>query len=94
MRSILELLLRIHHNLGDGKLGKLIETAAAKGLFPSEIHISEIQMLLKLGNDAVHPSPEELHKIPDIEKEVLSLLFILRTLIEQVPESIAPCPPG
>jgi hypothetical protein len=90
MRSILEIILRKHYRLGDGKLVKLIETATATGLFPDEIRLSGIQKLLKLGNDAVHPNPEELHKISDIEMEVLSLLFILRTLIERVPKSVAP----
>ena len=58
MRSILEIILRKHYQLGDGKLDNLIKTAAANGLFPNEIRLSQIQTLLKLGNDAVHPNPE------------------------------------
>jgi len=76
-----------HYQLGDGKLNKLIETAAANDLFPNEIHLKQIQILLKLGNDAVHPNPEKLHMVPDVEKEVLFLLFILRTLIERTPNN-------
>jgi hypothetical protein len=87
MRSILEIILRKHYQLGDGKLGKLVETAAASGLFPNEIRLSQIQMLLKLGNDAVHPHPEKLHKVADMEMEVFSLLFTLRTLIERTPNN-------
>jgi hypothetical protein len=87
MRSILEIILRKHYQLGEGKLSRLIETAAANGLFPSEIHLSQIQTLHRLGNDSVHPNPQELHKVFDIETEVLSLLFILRTLIERTPNN-------
>jgi hypothetical protein len=87
MRSILEIILRKHYQLGDGRLGKLIETAAANGLFPNEIRLSQIQTLLKLGNDSVHPNSEELHKVFDIEMEVLSLLSVLRTLIERTPNN-------
>jgi hypothetical protein len=87
MRSILEIILRKHYQLGDGKLNKLIETAAANDLFPNEIRREQIQILLKLGNDAVHPNPEKLHMVPDVEKEVLFLLFILRTLIERTPNN-------
>ena len=90
MRSILEIILKKHYQLGDGKLVKLIETAAAQGLFPKEVGLSEINRLHKLGNDAVHQMPEELHRVFDIEKEVLSLLFILRTLIERIPKN-EPC---
>jgi hypothetical protein len=86
-RSILEIILRKHYQLGDGKLVNLIETAAANGLFPNGIRFSQIQVLLKLGNDAVHPNPEKLHEVLDIEMEVLSLLFILRTLIERTPNN-------
>ncbi len=87
MRSILEIILRKHYQLGDGTLNKLIETAATNDLFPNEIRLKQIQLLLKLGNDAVHPNPEKLHMVPDVEKEVLFLLFILRTLIERTPNN-------
>jgi hypothetical protein len=87
MRSILEIILRKHYQLGEGKLVKLIEMAAANALFP--IHLSQIQKLLKLGNDAVHPNSEELHKVAEanVEKEILSLLLIIRTLIEEAPKT-------
>ncbi len=86
MRSILEVILRTHYHLGDGKLVKLVEAAAAKGLFPPEIGLPQIQMLLKLGSDAVHPKSEKLHKVQDVEKEVLYNLVILRILIERTPK--------
>lgn len=88
MRSILEIILRKHYQLGNGKLVELIENAAANGRFPIQIRLSEIQRLLKLGNDAVHPNPEALHKVFNIEMEVLSLLLTIRTLIEHVPKSV------
>jgi hypothetical protein len=74
--SVLQIILREHYQLVDGKLVKLTETAAANGLFPIEIDLSQIKTLLKLGNDAVHPNAEELQKIFDIEMEVLSLLLV------------------
>jgi hypothetical protein len=51
MRSILEIILREHYGLGDGRLVNLIRTAAANGLFPTEIRLLQIQWLLKLERD-------------------------------------------
>jgi hypothetical protein len=87
MRSILELLFKKHYGWDQRGLLASIKAANAKSLLPTSIHFVQLQQLLKLGNDAVHTNPEELHNIADIEREVHSLLFILRTLIEGAPKS-------
>ncbi len=87
MRVILELLLRDHYGAIGKDLFCLIENAKERGLIPSDIRFPQLHLLRTLGNDALHPSPKELQNIGDIEREVISLLMILRTLIERAPEN-------
>jgi len=89
MRAILEQLMKKHYGWNEKGLLKSIEVASARGLFPPTILFSQVQRLLKLGNDAVHLNSEELHKVAeaDVEKEILSLLLIIRTLIEGAPKT-------
>ena len=89
MRAILEQLMKKHYGWNAKGLLKSIEVASASGLFPPTILFSQVQRLLKLGNDAVHLNSEELHKVAEanVEKEILSLLLIIRTLIEGAPKT-------
>lgn len=85
MRSILELLLQKNYGGTGHGLKNLIGEVARRGLFPSQIGLPQINRLMELGNDALHPNPQHLHNVNNLEKEILSLLIILRTLIEEAP---------
>ncbi len=87
MRSILELVLRHHYGGKEKKLVDLIENASKRGILPKAIRFSQIQRLLKLGNDALHENPELLRDVSNTEEEIFSLLMTLRILIESAPEA-------
>jgi hypothetical protein len=87
MRVVLDLVLTVHY-AGTGKdLKDKIDNA--KERLPSTISWAQFQRLRGLGNDAVHIRPKELQQIKDEEREIVKLLAILRTLIEQSPTSVS-----
>jgi hypothetical protein len=89
MRSIMEAALRDHYGAQGRWLREMIDDPRVN--LPSGASIAALHRLRSMANAAVHLDKEKdegLREMDDVtlEKEVLSLLFVLRALIEGVKE--------
>ncbi len=84
MRSLLEILLRLHYEAGEGDLLEMIDQV--KNL-PDKVSKSRLHILRKLSNDILHFNTDRDLIPPDdkLEKEIIQYLLILRTMIEGAP---------
>lgn len=85
MRVVLDLVLTNHYAATGKDLNEKID--CSKDNLPGAIHWTQLQKLKRLGNDAVHIKPKELHKINEQEREIVALLAILQRLIELAPQA-------
>jgi len=82
MRSILETTLKGHYH-ADGKgLETKIDNCQA---LPRAASKPALHRLRRLANDVLHFNSEQVRLPRDFEKELLSLLYVLRALIEGAP---------
>jgi hypothetical protein len=90
MRSIMEEMLRDHYDAKGKNLCERINQASER---PSEWRkCACLHRLRKLANVVLHRKPEKDERLPKIEpvrleKQILSLLFVRRALIEGAPQS-------
>lgn len=87
MRSILEAVLRDHYRAEGDKLSKRIHSISSR--LPSGANEAALHRLRMLANAILHLDKEEDEGLGDmdevqLEKEIVSLLFVLRALIEGV----------
>ncbi|CAN1507432.1 hypothetical protein MCEMIH15_00686 [Caulobacteraceae bacterium] len=88
MRSVLESVLRDHYNPWDSKLVDLIDNATG---LPAHVKPARLHALRLMANTILHPSPNNRGGFVDLreeklEKEIISLFYVLRDLIEGIPE--------
>jgi Domain of unknown function (DUF4145) len=89
MRSIMEAVLRDHYGAQGRDLSEQIDNARdnlPKGANPAALH-----RLRRLANMILHLDAERAASLPDVktfqlEKEIVSLLFVVRALIEGAPQ--------
>ena len=89
MRSILEAVLRDHYGAEGEDLSERINQASRR--LPSGASVAALHRLRKLANAILHLNSEKHERQPEIdptrlEKEIVSLLFVLRALIEGAPQ--------
>ncbi len=88
MRSIVEVVLRDHYRVDGEDLHDLIKNASDQ--LPDEANEARLHRLRKQANVILHPNPagdKSLPRMDDeakLEKEILSYLFAVRALIENV----------
>lgn len=85
MRSIMEALLRDHYCAGGKDLSERIRDV--RGRLPRGASEAALHRLRKLANAILHLDREKAEGLPNmdemrLEKEIVSLLFVLRALIE------------
>jgi hypothetical protein len=88
MRSIMEGLLRDHYHAEGKDLADRIGQAAKR--LPNGASAAALHRLRKIANAILHLDPEKHEGLPmldpsQLEKEIVSLLFVLRALIEAAP---------
>jgi hypothetical protein len=88
MRSVMEAMLRDHYRAEGTDLSERIRNA--RGRLPPGANEAALHRLRKLANAVLHLDREKDEGLPAmdevrIEKEIVSLLFVLRALIEGVP---------
>jgi len=85
MRSILELVLKMHYQATGKDLTELIDSAKS---IPQTVSKAKLHRLRMLANDILHVNRQSI-RLPssqeELEREVLSFLLLLRTLIEGAP---------
>jgi hypothetical protein len=89
MRSILKAVLRDHYGAGGKDLSERINHANKR--LPSGATAAALHRLRNLANALLHLDAEKSERFPKIEpiqlkKEIVSLLFVLRALIEGAPQ--------
>ena len=84
MRSVLETTLRTHYHATGKDLAELIGNC--RGL-PRNAPKSRLVRLRHLANDILHLNKEKVRLPANFEQELLSLLIVLRALMEQAPSS-------
>jgi hypothetical protein len=89
MRSILEVVLRDHYGAGGEDLSERINKASKR--LPSGANPAALHRLRKRANAILHLNSEKNERLPEInppklEKEIVSLLLVLRALIEGAPQ--------
>jgi hypothetical protein len=89
MRSILEAVLRDHYGAKGEDLSERINQASKR--LPSGVSVDALHRLRKRANAILHLNSEKHERLPEIdptqlEKEIVSLLFVLRALIEGAPQ--------
>jgi hypothetical protein len=101
MRSVMETVLRDHYGGGHPGDGLTLAQRIRKcrSLLPRDANEAALHRLRKNANAVLHLDCERDELIPkidleDLEKEMVSLLTILRALIEGAPKSIAGKPHG
>jgi hypothetical protein len=82
MRSVMETTLKTHYRATGKDLAELIDNC--RGL-PRDASKLALHRLRKLANDILHFNNEKARLPADFEREILSLLVVLRALIEGVP---------
>ena len=85
MRSIMETVLRDHYRAEGKDLSERIRSA--RGRLPPGASEAALHRLRKLANAVLHLDREKDEGLPSmnevrLEKEIVSLLFVLRALIE------------
>ncbi|MGO9392323.1 DUF4145 domain-containing protein [Rhodoblastus sp.] len=89
MRSIMETVLRDHYNVRGDDLSEQINSARKS--LPAGANEAALHRLRKLANTVLHNSADRNRVLqlepPQLEKEMVSLLTVLRALIEGVPQS-------
>jgi hypothetical protein len=86
MRSIMEAVLRDHYRAEGKDLSERIYNARR---LPTRANAAALHRLRRLANAILHLDPEKDEGLPSLdevklEKEIISLLFVLRALIEGV----------
>ncbi|MBF0167991.1 MAG: hypothetical protein HQL45_10215 [Alphaproteobacteria bacterium] len=90
MRSIMEAVLRDHYRAeGSKEMTLKARILDARDRLPPEVREEALVRLLEMANDILHLGPENSKRLPKmdevrLEKEIVSLLFVLRALIEGV----------
>jgi hypothetical protein len=84
MRSILESTLKAHYHANGNDLAELIDNCRD---LPRDVLKPALHRLRRLANDILHFNKDKARLPADFERETLSLLFVLRALIEGVPTS-------
>ncbi len=89
MRSITEVMLRDHYGAGGEGLKLSERINRARGL-PNAANGAALHRLRKLANTVLHLDPKEDERLKKIdplqlEKEIISLLLVVRALIESAP---------
>jgi hypothetical protein len=87
MRSILESALRDHYGAVGADLDQRISNAKR---LPERANRGRLHSLRKRANAVLHLDDEVIYKLPvlddeGLEKEIVSLLLVLRALIEEAP---------
>jgi hypothetical protein len=82
MRSILETTLKMHYHATGTNLEKLIDNCSC---LPPDSSRPALHRLRHLANDVLHFNKERIRLPADFERELLSLLNVLRALIEGAP---------
>lgn len=82
MRSILETVLKLHYQARGDDLNELIKNC---GSLPRGASKGALHRLRQLANEVLHVDKETARLPKDLEKELLSLFKVLRTLIEGAP---------
>ncbi|MGQ0485026.1 MAG: DUF4145 domain-containing protein [Hyphomicrobiales bacterium] len=85
MRAILEITLKIHYAAEGKDLEDRINNC--RGL-PSGASREALHRLRKLANDILHFNSNRVRLPKDVEKELLTFLYVLRALIERAPARI------
>ncbi len=89
MRSVTEMAVRDHYGGSGSKLDELIESVAA--LLPKRANAPALHRLRRLANRVLHGEIDDFTrpdtKRRDFELEIVSLLFVLRALIEGAPQA-------
>ena len=85
MRSIMEAVLRDHYGAGGEDLSERIRSA--RNRLPHGANEAALHRLRRLANAVLHLDREKDEDLPSmndkqLEKEIVSLLFVLRALIE------------
>jgi hypothetical protein len=88
LRSVAESVLRGHYGAGEGDFIELIKSARSR--LPSGANEAALHRLRKLANSVLHLNNKSFERFPNSEesrqeKEIVSLLFVIRTLIEDAP---------
>jgi hypothetical protein len=89
MRSILEAVLRDHYGAEGKDLSERINKASKQ--LPSGASVAALHRLRERANVVLHLNLEKHDRLPEadptrLEKEIVSLLFVLRALIEGAPQ--------
>jgi hypothetical protein len=89
MRSIVETVLRIHYAAEGNDLSERINNSSR--LLPKGANVAALHRLRKIANAVLHPNIESNETLPHLEplqmeREIVSLLLVLRALIEGVPQ--------
>jgi hypothetical protein len=89
MRSVMETILRDHYGAEGQDLSERINQASKR--LPNGASSAALHRLRRLANAILHLDSEKDEGLPKIEpiqleKEIVSLLFVLRALIEGAPE--------
>ena len=82
MRSLLETVLREHYQANGSDLAERIKNC--RGL-PRASSKEALHRIRQLANDVLHSTSDQVRLPLDFEKEILSLLYVLRALIEGAP---------
>lgn len=88
MRSILEAVLRDHYRVPGNDLSERIKNAGKR--FPKKINEPWLERIRLRANSILHLDADKYERLPELddvglEKEIITQLFVLRTLIEEAP---------
>jgi hypothetical protein len=88
MRSIMEVVLRDHYGANGKDLSERVSNS--RKLLPKTANVAALHRMRKLANAILHLDNEKNETVPklepvQLEKEILSLLSVLRALIEGAP---------
>lgn len=82
MRSILEVTLKTHYHVNGDNLKERINNCEN---LPDRCSKPALHRIRKLANDILHMEKDEVRLPDNLEVEVIRLLYVLRTLIENAP---------
>jgi hypothetical protein len=86
MRSIMETVLRDHYNAQGTDLSERINAVCK--ILPAGANEAALHRLRKLANAILHGGADEKRQFEPIqmEREIVSLLLVIRALIEGIPQ--------